>query len=43
MTVSRNYNMQMVSDLRVKAIKPGVQIFLMTAFEINDNEFKRLL
>ena len=45
----------MISDLRmpgmngyefvkkVNEIKPEVKIFLMTAFEINDVEFKRLL
>jgi response regulator RpfG family c-di-GMP phosphodiesterase len=27
----------------VKKIKPEVQVFLMTAFEIDDKEFRRLL
>ena len=28
---------------KVNEIKPGIKIFLMTAFEVNDIEFKRLL
>jgi two-component SAPR family response regulator len=28
---------------RVKEIKPEVKIFFMTAFEINDTEFERIL
>jgi DNA-binding NtrC family response regulator len=28
---------------KVKKIKPEVKVFFMTAFEINDNEFRRLL
>jgi DNA-binding NtrC family response regulator len=28
---------------RVKEIKPEIKVFLMTAFEINDAEFERLL
>jgi response regulator RpfG family c-di-GMP phosphodiesterase len=28
---------------KVNKIKPEIKIFLMTAFEINDMEFKRLL
>jgi response regulator RpfG family c-di-GMP phosphodiesterase len=27
----------------IKKIKPEVIVFLMTAFEINDNEFRRVL
>jgi hypothetical protein len=27
----------------VKGIKPGVNVFFMTAFEINDIEFRRVL
>ena len=27
----------------IKRIKPEVQVFLMTAFEIDDKEFRRLL
>lgn len=27
----------------VKGIKPEVKVFLMTAFEINEDEFKRIL
>jgi DNA-binding NtrC family response regulator len=29
--------------IRVKEIKPEIKVFLMTAFEINDAEFERLL
>jgi DNA-binding NtrC family response regulator len=28
---------------RVKEIKPGVKIFFMTAFEVNDTDFERIL